>query len=401
MTKVQRICWWILVSLTVLGAPFIWPQFTVAQNPLFVLPVLAYVVVGVVLTTRRPGNSVGWVFLGVGALTGLLIASAVVATWAADVAGPFPWWGVLFAWFATWVWYPLLYLLTVPILLLFPNGLLSPRWKVVLWGSASAAALMTVLAATTPEIGIEFDSEGDVTRSIANPLGSSLWGDLSRPEDHPLFPVAGLALLVCFAMAVVSVGIRMRRSGEVERLQLRWFGFAVATFVPLIVAEVLFGGERSPVWLMVFEAGVVAAIPISCGVAILRYRLYDIDRIISRTTSYAIVTGFLLGSYALIVTVVSVFLPDSNTLGVAAATLTAAAAFRPLLRRVRQIVDRRFDREHYDAELAVADFADRLRESHDVEVVATDLESVVGRAFQPNQCAVWVRPSLAHAPGTD
>ena len=241
-----------------------------------------------------------------------------------------------------------------------------------------------------------------MTRTIPNPASVGVLGQVSSPEDHPLFKALALVLLICLVAAITSVGIRFKRSGDVERLQLRWFGFAVFLFIPLIAAELAVGADTdAPLWLMLLEAGVVAAIPVSCGVAILRYRLYDIDRIISRTTSYAIVTGTLVGCYALIVTLVSGLLPDSSTLAVAAATLAVAAAFRPLLRRVRTVVDRRFDREHYDAELAVGDFADRLRNANEVISVVDDLGAVVRRVFQPSGVGVWVRAAVEPDGGRD
>ncbi len=147
----------------------------------------------------------------------------------------------------------------------------------------------------------------------------------------------------------------------------------------------------SPALDFIAEALVLSFFVVSCGVAILRYRLYDIDRIISRTTSYLVVTGSLIAIYAVTVAAASELVSGKQPLAVAAATLLVAAAFRPLLRRVRRVVDRRFDREHYDAELAVGEFADRLRVSSEEAVVQADLESVVQLVFQPSGVGVWLR----------
>ncbi len=142
------------------------------------------------------------------------------------------------------------------------------------------------------------------------------------------------------------------------------------------------------------EAFVLSFFVVSCGVAILRYRLYDIVRPISRTTSYLVVTGALIGGYAVTVAAASELVSGKQPLAVAAATLLVAAAFRPLLRRVRRVVDRRFDREHYDAELAIGEFADRLRVSSGEAVVQADLESVLQLVFQPSGVGVWLRAGL-------
>jgi peptidoglycan/LPS O-acetylase OafA/YrhL len=184
---------------------------------------------------------------------------------------------------------------------------------------------------------------------------------------------------------VFSVALRWRRSSGIERLQLRWF---LAAVVAVAIGFLLTFHNSGANAAFGFT---VSLIPIACGVAILRYRLYDIDRIISRAASYAIVTGVLLVTYALVVTSVTRLMPDASTLAVAAATLSAAALARPLYRRVQQAVDRRFNRARYDAQHTVDDFGARLRHEVDTDLVAGDLLGVVRLTLQPAGVALWLR----------
>lgn len=385
-----RTSWWAMAALSCVGAVFAWPMNAEAQNPFLLVPLASSAIVGAVLAHRRPENPVGWVFLGVGAAAGILIAAVVLTTWGAGTAGAVTWWGVAAAWVGSWVWYPLVYLLTTPTLLLFPSGLLSPRWRIALWLPLVGLLGIIVLAAGVPFLSVEFDDSGNVLRQVDNPLSPGFMSGVDKPEESALFQFFTLFFVGGVVAAIVSAGIRIKRARGIERLQMRWFGFAVAMFVPLIALEIRFGDDGL-LWMNVVEAAVLAAVPISCGIAILRYRLYDIDRIISRTTSYAIVTGVLLAGYAVVVTTVSGLLPESGSLAVASATLVVAAAFRPLLRRVRMIVDRRFDRAHYDAELATAEFAHRLREQTDPDAVAAELVELVRRSLEPAGTALWLR----------
>lgn len=387
-----------MVTMACAGGVFSWPMTVEVQNPFVIVPVAAFAVVGAILARRRPKNSIGWVFLGIGALAGALVISVVLTGWAADRPGEMPWWGLAAAWVLSWTWYPLMYLLTTPTLLLFPSGLLSARWRVVLWVPIAAVLFSVLIAATAPHLAVESDDSGDVLREVANPLSPGFMAGLDNPEDSWIFQLLITIFIAGWVAAIVSAVVRLKRARGVERLQMRWFGFAVAMFVPLIGLEMRYGDDDL-LWMALVEAVVLAAVPVSCGIAILRYRLYEIDRIISRTAAYAIVTSILIACYALIVTTVTGLLPDSGSLAVAAATLLVAAAFRPLLRRVRHAVDRRFDREHYDAEQAVGEFAERLRVSNEVAAVVGDLESVVHQVFKPTETVVWIRPMATEPSG--
>jgi hypothetical protein len=187
-----------------------------------------------------------------------------------------------------------------------------------------------------------------------------------------------------------SSALRIKRSRGVEREQMRWFGFAVVLIALLVVVEATVGGALPPAVLALAETLVLSFFVVSCGVAILRYRLYDIDRIITRSTSYTLVTAFVVVVYLGVVAAASAIVPVSDTLPVALATLVAAALFRPALRWVRTRVDRRFDRARFDSENTVDAFSDRLARVVDAGVVTDELLEVLNKTVQPSSVGLWV-----------
>ena len=222
---------------------------------------------------------------------------------------------------------------------------------------------------------------------VTNPIGVPGLGRTDFGGEAPILVV----LLGSLAAALVSFVVRFRRSNGVERQQLKWMAYLGT---PLLVAGWFVG-----IWLseLGFRLGELigalgfAAVPLAAFMAITRSRLYEIDRIFSRTASWAVVTGVLLVVYAVVVTSVTRLLPQtSGTFAVAAATLAAAAAFRPLLARVQQLVDRRFDRERFDGLRAAAVFSDQLRDETDPAVVVSEMTAVVQRTLQPERLILWV-----------
>ena len=199
-------------------------------------------------------------------------------------------------------------------------------------------------------------------------------------------------------LAVASVFVRRRGAGAERRKQLAWLGYVgllTALWAATLIAGGLVAGSAFNGWLgsllWVFLVITPAAgIPLACAMAVLRYRLYEIDRIISRTVAYAIVTGLLVGVYAGVVLLATRVLPFHTPVAVAAATLAAAALFNPLRRRVQQVVDRRFNRARYDADKTVAAFAARLQDATDLDSVQDDLASVVHQALEPARVSVWI-----------
>jgi hypothetical protein len=198
------------------------------------------------------------------------------------------------------------------------------------------------------------------------------------------------AIAILGVLSVASLLLRFRRSQGVERQQLRWFLLATATFLASLVATFATGIED----LFLIALLAAAGIPIATGIAILRYRLYDIDRLISRTIGWAVITVILGGVFVGGVVVMQTLLTPltrENTLAVAVSTLVAFALFQPLRRRVQRTVDRRFDRARYDGQLMADDFAERLRDQVAIDVIATDLASTIDGAVKPSTQAIWLR----------
>jgi hypothetical protein len=335
---------------------------------------MAVPALGFVLASRRPGNKTGWIFLGAGLVLGLAffcwrygqrgVVAAPGSLPAARAA----------AWFQNWVW-------AIPIggfgfiLLLFPTGRLrSPRWRPAAW---FAAAVFTLEAA---------DMMVRACRLWAHPYAalSAGWYQGLHPADVILVPAALLA-------GVVAVAVRFARSSGEERLQLKWFVTAAALVAIMFVALALAPqAGLSPAVLKVPFGLALVCLYIAIAVAVLKYRLYDIHRIISRPLAYAIVTGLLVGVYAALVLLSTQVLRFQTPVAVAAATLAAAALFAPVRRRVQRAVDRRFNRARYDSDQTVAAFAARLKDAVDLDAVRHDLASVVYQALEPAHISLWI-----------
>ncbi len=413
--RVLRVTVLAVVTVCVVGGI---PAFVQQQNPLIFIAVAAYLAVGVVVTGRQPGNAVGWVFLGVALLGALpvlgneLTHRAFVEFVPAGTPPPtwehplllegLPWWATLGAWLNSWTFYALLDLAIAWTLFLFPGGRPMRGWRPVFAVNAVAVVLLTLLGAfARPVVGIGSDHdlqvlcgpEGKPSCAViaTNPFALPFvhrWG-LFDIESTTIFNAIAVIGVATAFLSVAHVVVRFWRSRGVERKQLQWL--VLAGSLVLVTYALDFVVSRLPSWAGDTLQGVVIAfVPVSCGIAILRYRLYDIDRIISRTASYAVVTGALLLLYAGIVTSVTRLVGSASTLTVAAATLAAAALFRPLLRRVQRVVDRRFNREKVDAQAAVAEFGSRLTDEVDDERAESELIDVTRRTLQPESVSLWV-----------
>ena len=341
------------------------------RSAVTLLPAIVYGAIGLLVSTRMPSNPIGWLFLAVAAMSGLSGLTLSAMALAERSGQPDVWYGIAAAWANNFLWLDILTMALPLTLLLFPHGPLTPRWRPVLWLTIGAALAATALAALTPTVTVG-------THEYPNPLHPAEWGAVAQGTWVALLTVISL----CSLLALVSTILRFRRARGVERVQMRWFAFSG---VVLVVTLFIPGLNNSD---MVFSL-VWSLVPLSCGIAILRYHLYDIDRIISRTTSYAIVTGLVLATYAAIVGTSTRLLHNESPFVVAAATLAAAALARPALRRVRSVVDRRFNRSRYDALLTVDAFGERLRHEVDPAVVSGDLVQVVNAALQPDSVALW------------
>ena len=337
----------------------------------------AFATVGALLAWKRPNNPIGWLL----SATGLTFAVAGFGVFLAH----FPRTLTLTAWLG------FLYLLgfapCVFVILLFPTGRLpSRRWLPVAWAAGAGVAGWTLGCAFAPTIIT-------ISPTIRNPVGAT------GPAGHifKLMAFGGAGLMAAAgAAAVASLAVRYRRAGTAERAQLKWLVYAAAV---IVVAELASAPIASTNLQNAISSGALALVPLAIGVAVLRYRLYDIDRIISRTLAYAIVTGLLIGIYTGLVLLATQVRGIHSAVAVAAATLAAAAVFNPVRRRVQHRVDRRFNRARYDADETVAAFAARLKDAVDLDTVCADLATVVQTALEPAHVRVWTTArQLAEAP---
>jgi hypothetical protein len=335
---------------------------------------VAVPVVGFVLASRRPENRIGWLFLVAGLALGLGAFSNPYALHALVVGrGSLPA-GRLFAWLSNWIWAIPVAMLAF-LFLLFPTGhLRSRRWRPVAWFVGGAFALNAVAGLVL------------ATRFWAHPLAllssGSPGGGLAEFLNLVLTVLVSAALLV----SVTAIIVRFARSAGEERLQLKWCAWAA------LVLAVVFAAS---IWVYSAAVAVLQSLAFVClytaiAVAVLKYRLYDIDRIISRTLAYAIVTGLLVGVYAGLVLLATRVLSVHTPVAVAGSTLAAAALFSPLRRRVQRVVDRRFNRARYDADKAIAAFTARLQDAVDLDTVRDDLADVVHQTLEPAHVSVWI-----------
>ena len=347
--------------------------------------------VGLVVAVRLPGNAMGWCLLG---MPFLAVLGNVASTYSVlDYrmhGGRLPFGAVAVVLQPTWA--PGIVLFSVA-LLLFPDGVLpSGRAR---WGFWPVVALGVVWIVGALGVAISTLLAHDVH---VDPGGSLL------TEDHPrgAWVWWGTVQNLVFVLVLASFGfwgIRQvatyRRSAGDRRLQLKWlYSGAVVTFTCGLLTFAAGNASDSTGQLIhVVVAVGLAALPLSMGVAILKLRLYEIDRFLGRTLAYGIVTALLIGVYVGTVTLTTRALPFSSPVGVAASTLAAVALFTPLRRRVQRVVDRRFNRSHYDAEAIVVAFTTRLRDALDLDVLRGELVQVVHRVVEPNHVSVWIRPT--------
>ena len=343
----------------------------------------ASAVVGLVVAWRKPGNPLGWIML-CGAFFGMLSEDASYYT-VADYGlrhGALPLGGV--ALLAQPGWAPAIVSLGL-LVLLFPDGRPpSARWRWLAWAYAAVGILWTagtvvITVGALIDHRTRVDSGGNLLLLSGTDPAAGWWNVLQAL----FFPL----LAACWLASLASQALSFRRSSGERRQQLKWLLAGSAAAALGIVFFLLL--KSLPGTGVVGAAGYLA-LPVSIGVAVLRYRLFDIDRIISRTVGYAIVTGLLVGVYAGLVLLATQVLRFHNTVSVAVATLVAAALFAPVLRRVQRVVDRRFNRARYDADRTVAAFAARLKGAVDFDSVRDDLAYTVHRALEPAHLSVWV-----------
>jgi hypothetical protein len=380
------------IAITV-GAILLW---AVAGAPLDALSfpdpgiALAFPLVGALIASRRPGNSVGWVMLAIGAGAAVTVASGVYA-YAAQISYPgLP--GEAWAgWLQDWVWAIGFVLIANVLLVVFPDGEVpSRRWRAVVAVSLANMALIAVSSALAPTV---LSAIGG--RPIPSPFPFTVSESVSNAVQGVAF-VAGLVLMV---VCVVGLIRRFRRSSGALRLQLSWFTYAYAVAVVALVGTVVIGGTGSSVGRPGVEVvdslvGAVALgfVGVAVGVAVLRYRLYDLGRLVNRTIVYALLTAVLVVLYAVLVVGIGTAIGGtSSPVLIAGVTLAIAGAAGPLRRRIQTLIDRRFYRRRYDAERTLAEFGARLRDEVDVDELRGLLRHAAEQTVQPAGVAVWIR----------
>ena len=347
------------------------------------LAFIAFGTTGALVISRQPRNTVGWLMMLLGSLAFVWPFDIYVNNLAQPPTEP----SALFLlglWFWSWLWlwliFPLLF-----ILLFFPTGrLLSPRWRWVAF-LGIALCLFFILFVT---FGAEFGAQ-DGSWAVPNPIGFI-------PMDAFPMAVWAILLLTFVGLCVASLFVRYRRASSVEREQIKWLLYAGALFLVIYAVGFVFSdleGLANDLWSMVLFAGILA-FPVAIAIAILRYRLYDIDVIIRRTVLYAALTAILalvyFGSVTLLTSLFSSVSGQQSALAIVLSTLFIAALFNPLRRRMQDWIDRRFFRRKYDAQQVLAQFAATARDETDLDSLTRELVRVVEETLQPEAVSIWI-----------
>jgi len=367
------------------------------------MPLLAFPLVGSLIASRRPQNPIGWICLADGLLWMLLGLFDYYSVYGLARPGsvPFP---AAMAGLSLWLWVPTVGLLAVYLVLLFPDGRLpSGRWRPLAWLSAAVIVSLAVAEGLSPGPIAELGG-------ARNPFGL---------EGQPWLAGATNALLAaflgCIVASVASLVLRYRRSGGEERQQIKWIALAASVvglgfvgamlsglLAPALAPELWREANAPPLWFEFFFSLVLLSfggVPTAVGIAVLKYRLYDIDLLINRALVYGSLTFALVFSYVVSVVVLQALFRaltgQGSQLAVVASTLAIAALFSPLRRRLQAFVDRRFYREKYDARRTLELFSARLRAETDLEMLGEHLVGAVGEVMRPAHASLWLHPKGA------
>src|SRR5215212_3831271 len=377
-----------------------WGSGGAIGNLLIQAPFLAFTIVGALIASRRPENPIGWICLVAGLFWTLIALDDQYTAYALATTGV-----VLFpaavAALSQWLWVPPVGLLSIYLILFFPDGRLpSRRWTPLAWFFGAVMVLVSLAIALAP--GPLPDLGG-----VRNPFGLEGYSWIADATN-----VIPALLPVCTLASALSLVLRYRRSGSEEREQIKWIAFA-GSFVGLmslitVVSTLIFAPEfpdstgTQPLWLVVLqdvELLSFAGIPVAVGIAVLRYRLYDIDLLINRTLVYgslsATLIAFYFGGIVVLQRVFVLLTGQQSTLAVVASTLLIAALFNPLRRRIQFFIDRRFYRSKYDVRKTLEAFSAKLRDETDLEALSDELVGVVRETMQPAHASLWLRPERA------
>jgi hypothetical protein len=348
---------------------------------------LAYPTVGAFIVSRRPANPIGWILCLTGLLTGAR-AFAAAYTYYGVAGRPDPLPGVEYAaWVGSWVGAPGVMLAAALLLLVFPDGRLIDRaWWAVVGMAACGAVLLALLLALE-------QTQWIVIRSLDNPIEVSR--SVIREVIRPLGNLGIVLLIVSLLCGGVSLLIRVDKGSQVERQQIKW----LALFAALMAVG--FGFSDTGAWPFFVGIAAFYCFPIGVGIAVMRYRLLDIDVVINRTLVYGSLTAILVGIYFGGVTATQTVFQALTSqqklpqLVVVVSTLVIAALFNPLRRRIQSFIDRRFYRSKYDARKTLESFSATLRDETDLDALSDDLVGVVRETMQPAHVSLWLRPDTA------
>jgi hypothetical protein len=379
----SRIPWILFAVEATLAVAGTYLEGRLSGDALYVLAFFAIAFIGALIASRLPENRIGWVFL---ALTGVGALGFLSAQYSIDALlerpGSLPA-GRLAAWLSGWTWFPTNSLLVIFVPLLFPDGHLpSPRWRWVAWAAGLLTAVMVAMLWVMPGPVQEFHG-----RQIDNPLGIEGAGWI-EPLFGLGFPVMGLLAL----LAASSMFVRFAKGDPMQRQQLKLFGFAALLVAIAVTIEV----PLDDVLPLIVAEGIylagIFAIAIAAGLAIFKYRLYEIDLVINRTIVYLLLSLLLGLVYFVGVAVLQgvVGLGGDSDLAVAASTLAVAGLFQPARRRVQDFIDHYFYRRRYDAQRTIDAFTSRLRDEIDLSALNEELVLVVGQTMQPKHVSVWL-----------
>ncbi len=347
------------------------------------LIVPTFATLGALIVARRPGNVIGWLFLVPPTAGAMQFLSGQYATIALPAEMPA---GAYAAWLSTIMQSSAVFSI-IFLIMLFPTGrLLSPRWRILAWTTGLVIAVSMVSIALFPGPSYDFPS-------ARNPFG------LEDAAGIIVFleTISGWAGLACVFAVVASLVLRFHRSSGEERLQIKWFAYAATLGITAIsFANLLASAFGEWIALLVWIIAPLS-LPVSAAIAILKYRLYDIDLIIRKTAIYGVLTLSLLAVYFAGVAggtrLLSPLVGEENQIAVVASTLAIAALFAPFRRRIQNFIDRRFYRQGYDAQKALEEFGERLKNRTDLEDLDSDLLSVIRKTVQPSHVSLWLRES--------
>jgi len=344
-----------------------------------------FATLGALIISRRPGNVIGWIFLAGGVSGGVLMFSGQYATVALALDGPTLPGVALAAWLANLAQNSFVVSILF-LVLLFPDGMLpSRRWRPLAWAMGTLIAVSLIVVALSPGPIVEFPS-------VSNPFGVE-----AATLPGPVLTAGQLGVLACVVATILSLVLRFYRSRGEERLQLKWFTYAAAVgFTTPLLLNLLAPAAFEVLGRLLWTLGFLS-LPVSIGIAILKYRLYDIDLVINRTLVYAALTAVLVlvyvGNVFSLQYLFRALTGETSQLVIVASTLAIAALFNPLRRRIQDVVDRRFYRNKYDARETLEAFGVRLREETDLEALGGDLMAVARETVQPVSASLWLKPA--------